>query len=517
MAHWYALPFPSGLLPKWTNKGKEIDMQITVNAGSKTPIYKQIVNQIKDMVLRTELTEGARLPSERILAESIGVHRNTIIRAYGELKAEGFIDAVRGVGYRVAFQSESQEGDAEPPAANRNNQLFWPALIKEELWDANSQVDGFVSKLFDVPAGISFSCGLLSPEARPYESILGMVEELLSQAQASGQPICQGGQELRHSLSKFLRRKSIYANASEIAILSDAHQVLECLIEMMISPGDVVILEEPNYPNLYRQFKRAGATIITVPGDADGMMTNLLEPIIQKYQPKLVYTTGGFHDPTGRAMSSERRRILLDLACKYQFPIIEDDWTSGLSFENNLLSLKAMDTANHVIYIYSFVFTFAEGVRVSLVSAAKEVIERLNYLLSVKSFRADDISQTLLSRCLDNGTYQDTLQKMTACCQRKCDLMCECLEQAKPLGVSYERPQGGIFLWCRLPQQISLNKMLKLAQEHNISIIPGDVFYLNGTKGEQHLRLNFSYPSESQIVEGVAALVRIMKESMNGA
>ena len=311
----------------------------------------------------------------------------------------------------------------------------------------------------------------------PRDAMVEVLNDIVEREDIYSYVPFQGRGDLRHCLSKFLRSKSIYANSSEIAIVSDTHQALECLIEMLIEPGDVVLMEEPNYPNVYRQFKMAGANIITVPGDSEGMMTTLMEPIIQKYHPKLVLASGGFQDPTGMAMSLERKRILLDLSHKYHFPIVEDDWASELCYtENSIPSMKAMDPGNHVIYIYSFALTFAPGVRVALVSGAKDLIDRFNNLLSMKFINADNLSQAMLCRYMEKGIYQKVLKDVCKLYQEKRDLMCDKLEEAREMGVSFERPQGGIYVWCRLPDNMNLSKLIEDVREAGFGFYSGRCF-----------------------------------------
>lgn len=486
-----------------------MDIQIVHN--SQTPIYMQIKNQIKDMVLTGEVLDGFMLPSERTMAKSAGVHRNTIIKAYNELKADGLISAQQGLGYKIVYKNV--DSDSSEKAGN----IPWLHVLKEEFVELEDTFDTLFSKTYS-DKNISFAGGIVPAEAYNKENIKIILSDMLvsDKEEIYSYAPYQGILSLRQNLAIFLREKGINVQPSEIQILSETNQALDYLVELMVRPGDVIITEEPLSPDVYRELNLAGAKVLTVPMDEEGMIVSHLEPLLQRYIPKFIYLSSSFNDPTGIVMSLERRHALLELSYKYRIPVVEDDSASGLRYDGKLVpSLKALDKRNHVIYIYSFALTFAPGVRLAFVVAPRLIVKRLSYLVSMHLISIDSLSQKLMSSYLVKGMYRKSLKELCEFYRTKRDLMCEKLELARPLGVSYIKPKGGIYIWCKLPSTINAKMLLQKSYKKGVAFIPGTVFFPYGTKGENFIRLNYSYPKAEQIEEGIDLLIQAMKESLS--
>ncbi|WP_324825052.1 PLP-dependent aminotransferase family protein [Sinanaerobacter sp. ZZT-01] len=500
-------------------------MKITVNHRSQTPIYRQIKNQIKEMILKEELQDGSALPSERVMARIADVHRNTIIKAYNELKADGLISASQGKGYRVTYrimdeldlsQNETNKKEEEQ---KKNESILWSHLIRQPVLDLETTFDDLFSRSYD-NGNISFAGGIAAPESY-YGADLGLIlEKLIADSKESKDDLYaytpyQGLFELRQAISVFLQGKGINARHGEIQIVSETNQAIDYLTELFIEEGDVVITEEPISPDVFRELRLAGAKVITVPMDEEGMLTDCIEPLIVKYHPKFIYANSSYHDPTGIIMSLRRRKALLKLSYRYQVPIIEDDGASEICYQQNQTpSLKALDTCNSVIYIYSFALTFAPGIRLAFVVAPRVVIKNLSHLISLRLISFDSLSQRLLCTYMKNGMYQKNLKSICVDYRKKRDRMCECLGAAEKLGVEFKKPEGGVYIWCKLPETMNLNHLLTLAGKKGVTFIPGGVFFPYGTKGEQYIRLNYSYPGLEQIEKGMGVLLEAMEQSL---
>lgn len=485
----------------------------------------QIRNQIKEMILKGEIIDGAFLPSERTLAQLTGVHRNTIIKAYNELKADGFIVASQGKGYQVAFRHEPDSqtpGRREEGALHSHGDVInWTNLIKDSFLDMETTFDDLFSSSYD-NGNISFAGGIASPDvyfgAELSEILADLIEETKNKRAVQDDIYAytpyQGLFELRQAISMFLKGKGINVRHGEIQIVSEANQAIDFLTELLIEKGDTVITEEPISPDAFRELKLAGANVVTVPIDEEGMITDRIEPLLIKYHPKLIYVNSSFQDPTGVVMSLERRKALLALSHKYKVPVLEDDGASEISYDKKAVpSLKALDTGNSVVYIYSFALTFAPGICLAFVAAPRIVIKNLSHLISLHLISFDSLSQRILCEYLQRGIYQ---RNVSLICQRyreKRDLMCRLLEPARELGVSFTKPGGGVYIWCRLPRTMDLAKLIEGAGKKGVTFIPGQIFFPYGTKGDQYIRLNYSYPGKQQIRRGTRLLLSAMKES----
>lgn len=481
-------------------------MKIVVDKAGCEPLYWQISDQIKALILSGELADGVILPSERVLAERLQVHRNTVIKAYGRLKDEELIESARGIGYRVIHaQKETFETDVR-------HKVNWRNIIKDEYQDMESTFDDFFLHFAEENA-ISFSTGM--PASVYNEDIVAAdMAEILTRE--NRKPFYfspyQGDLDLRHRIIAFLRHKGIRANIGQVQVLSETNQALDFIVTAILQPGDRVIIEEPVSPDVYRVIELAGGKTVTVPVDRDGIMCEHLEALIEKHKPKFIYVNSSFHDPTGQLLSVERRKKLLELSNRYRMPIIEEDAASELAFNQVFVpSIKSMDRSENVIYIYSFSLTFIPGLSMAFVVAPEKLIKSLSYLVSIRMMSLDWMTQKLLARYLDNGAYYENLNRISASNEEKCELMCRYLERLKPLGFSWETPKGGVYIWCKLPGGMDSREVASLCEKRGIAVIPGTIFYPKKNAGQNHLRLNFSFESIERIKLGMENFVEIIE------
>ena len=476
-------------------------MRIIVDKDSRIPFYWQIADQIKAQILQGNLIDGTVLPSERVLAQSAGVHRNTVIKAYGLLKDEELVDSVHGVGYRVTYGTSADSAGTK----GRKTGVNWNQAIKDDYQDMEKTFDDIFQR-FAEENQISFSTGM-PPAVFDAEKIAADFAEILRADQQKPFYLSpyQGDLSLRKCIQFFLREKSIRANLGQIQILSETNQALDFIVTTLLKPGDRVILEEPVSPDVYRAISLAGCRAITVPVDEEGMMCDCLEPLLEQHKPKFIFVNSSFHDPTGRVLSASRRQKLLDLADRYRVPIVEEDAASELAFDEGALpmTLKSMDTRENVIYIYSFSLTFIPGMSLAFVVAPEKLIKSFSYLVSVRMISLDWMNQKLLAKFMEDGRYREMLQVIRDQNEAKSALMCACLDGLQPLGITYEKPKGGVYIWCRLPAALDSREVARACMKKGLSVISGDVFYPNHNDGFHALRLNFSFETETRIREGM--------------
>ncbi len=483
-------------------------MKIFVDKESRTPFYWQISAQIKEQILNGLLADGTILPSERILAEKTDVHRNTVIKAYAMLKDEDLIESVHGVGYRVTCKTE------ESLSETAKGEVNWSNVIKDEYLDMERTFDEIYLR-FTEGNRISFSTGM-PPSVYDEERLaMDLAEILREKRQQPGylSPY-QGDTDLRKSIVSFLRTKGIRAGLGDIQVLTETNQALDFIVTAMLNTGDCVIVEEPVSPDVYRVIRLAGCRAVAVPVDEDGMLCEKLEALVQKHKPKFIYVNSSFHDPTGSVLSIERRKLLLDISNRYRVPIVEEDAASELAFDqqNMPVPIKSMDKKNNVIYIYSFSLTFIPGLSLAFVAAPEKLIKSLSYLVSIRIISLDLITQKLLAKYLNDGSYDRHVERIREEIQKKKKLMCSCLRRLEPYGIRFKEPKGGVYIWCKLPGNIDSREVVKRCSREGVSMIPGDVFYPERNFGQNHIRLNYSFETESRIIEGMETFQRVILE-----
>lgn len=487
-------------------------MEFKINHNSQTPIYKQIINQLKERIIKGELQEGFLLPSERKLAERISIHRNTIRKVYQELKAEGYIESFQGRGYKVVYKSLDPLKYKEKKISGS---IPWIYLMRQELFEFKNIFDDLFSKSYS-KKGISFAGGIVPPEAYFKEDIKNILKEIVASEDEDifEYSHYQGLFKLRKNICSMLKLRGIHANPNEIQIVNETNHAIDYLSELFINPDDCIITEEPLSPDIYRTFQLLGAKIITLPLENDGLKLDLLESSIIKYKPKFIYVSSSYHDPTGIIMSLEKRKALLEISYQYKVPIIEDNSASELRFTENMIpSIKSLDKMGSVIYIYSFALTYAPGFKLAYILADKEVIHKIRYLVSIHMINLDSINQSIISKYIEKGLYDKNVKQISQFYQEKCDFMCNLLEEAKVYGIDYKKPTGGVYLWCNLADHIDIRKLLQITYRRGVYFIPGHLFFPNGNTGDNHMRLNYSYPSKEEMKKGIDILIESIRES----
>lgn len=481
-------------------------MRITVDKEQRTPVYWQITDQIKTLILSGQLVHGTVLPSERALSQMLGVHRNTVVKAYAVLKDLELVESFQGVGYKVTYKSE----DFYEPDVRRK--VNWSTIIKDGYQDMEWTFDDIFLRLSEENT-ISLSTGM-PPAVFDEEILAADIAGILKEEgrRHSFLSPYQGDLVLRQRIIGYLRTKGIKASLGQLQILSETNQALDFIIAALLKEGDKVIIEEPVSPDVYRVIELAGCCPVTVPVDEDGIVCGNLEALIETHKPKFIYVNSSYHDPTGNILSVERRKKLLEISNRYRLPIIEEDAASELSFDENFMpTIKSMDRSENVIYIYSFSLTFIPGLSLAFVVAPDKLVRSLSYLVSIRLMSLDWMTQKLLAKYLTDGTYYTHVKEISRLNREKRDLMCGYLDRLAPFGVTYQKPRGGIYVWCRLPAEIDGKTVVHDCGKKGVSLVPGEVFYPNRNGGQHHIRLNYSYESKEKIVEGMETFTSVVK------
>ena len=487
---------------------------------NKIPVYRRLADEIKAEILSGKRAPGSVLPSERLMAQQLGVHRNTVAKAYNELEAEELIDARQGVGYLVhaadaarsakTGQNRSSIARKEP----KKKKVNWKARIKDEYQDMEITFDDLFQR-FGNKAVISMGSGIASPGIYDKEELARVLSSLIAEegkTQYFYSPF-KGDRMLRQKIVSLLSTKGVRATTGQIQILTETNQALDFVVMLLLKPGDTVIMEEPVSPDAYRAMELAGARIMTVPVDENGMDVDALERLVAEHEPELIYINSSFHDPTGTILSLERRKKVIEISNRWRIPIVEEDAASELVYAGEKLPpIKAFDTEDNIIYIYSFSLTFMPGLSLAFVVADRGLIHSLSYLVSVRMMSVDWLAQKLIAHYLSNGRYYELLEEFRQSYARKQELVCRALDDMKTLGVRYLRPRGGVYIWCQLPDGIDSKAFIREAYQNGLALLPGYVFYPFKNGGRNHIRLNYSFESEERLVEGLAILKSLLMQ-----
>ncbi len=495
-------------------------MRIEIDRGRKAPAYRQIYEQIAAKIRIGELLPGDSLPPERKLAETIGVNRTTVLNAYRELKADGLLDSRVGHGTfvadRMAGSNMRLAGSPKPMYAHSaGGELPWQRLFSESSAAFESHLLKDLLTLASRRDIITFATGIASPDSGPSEILRGLEDKILVEHELRGllHAPAEGFLSFRTALCRMMRRRGVEAVPDEVMVLSGSQQGIDVLARVLIDPGDVVVVEEPTYFPAITAFRAAGARVVGVPLDADGLRTDILEEILQRSHPKFVYTMPSHQNPTGIDMSLPRRRELLALAARYRVPLIEDDAYGELSYDHAPLpTLKSMDRDGHVIYLSTFSKVVYSGLRIGWMIGHKKLIKRAISVKQTADLHSSSLSQYLLEPFLEQG-FERHIEKMRVEYRGKRDLMCDSLERYMPDGVTWDRPVGGYYIWALLPHGADMALLLRKAAGQGVAFVPGSAFYHDGRASET-IRLNFTGASMAEIPEGIRRLSEALRETL---
>ena len=371
------------------------------------------------------------------------------------------------------------------------------------------------------PDIISFAGGLPAPQTFPVKQLEEISSQLLRQKGATALQYgpTEGETTLREELAKLLSQEKPSIKPENILVTTGSQQGLDIVSKIFLDPKDTIIVELPTYIGGLQAFTAYRAHMIGVPQDNHGMRTDLLKKQLtklaaKKKKPKFIYVVPDFQNPSGVTMSLERRKTILDMACKYEIPIIEDSPYRDLRFEGQAIpAIYSLDTENQVIMLRTFSKLLCPGLRLAWITAPAKWIDKMVVAKQSMDLCSPSYTQLIVAEYLKRGllpTQIDSIRKLYA---KKRDIMLAALKKHMPKVVKWTEPEGGLFLWVKLPKKMSATSLFPKAIENKVAYVIGSAFHCDG-KGHNTMRLNFSYPSEQQIDEGIKRLAKMIKENM---
>jgi DNA-binding transcriptional MocR family regulator len=446
------------------------------------------------------------------LAES-GVNRTTVLNAYRELKAEGLVTSRVGQGTVVLPYLQEDSG----PVESKMPEPSWNQIFSIYARGIDSHIVKDLLTLASRKDVISFATGIASPDSGPIEALQGIEQELQSQKdyRALLHSPTEGFTSLRQAVCGLMQKRGVYCRTNEVMLLSGSQQGIDLTARIILDPGDIVVIEEPSFFPAIQAFKAVGARVVGIPLDDRGMRVDLLEQLLQRYRPKLIYTIPNFHNPTGTEMDLQRRRQLVELARKYRVLILEDDAYGDLCYEGfPLPTLKSMDNEGYVIYLSTFSKNIYAGLRLGWMVAHKKAIKNFAAAKQIMDLHSSSLSQWIVERFITSGGLERHLPYICREYRMKRDAMYDALVKYAPADLIWNRPRGGYYIWCRLPRQVSAAKLVAAAGERKVAFVPGSSFFVTD-QGDNYMRLNFTFAPLDDIAEGVRRLCSAIQELLD--
>ncbi len=376
-------------------------------------------------------------------------------------------------------------------------------------------------KITRQPDIISFGGGLPSPETFPITEMAEISSQLLREkgTVALQYGPTEGEPALREEIAKWMAREKPTVNPENILVTSGSQQGLDIIAKLFLDPNDMAIVELPSYMGGLQAFSAYRAKLIGVPQDNNGMQMDLLEKTLAKLakrgrKPKFIYVVPDFQNPSGVTMTLERRKRLLELAHIYDLPIVEDSPYRDLRFAGDFVPMIcSLDKENYVIALGTFSKLLCPGFRLAWITAATDWTERMVAAKQSMDLSTPIFTQLIVAEYMKRGLLPQQVEKIRKLYARKRGVMINALRRYMPKGVEWTEPEGGLFLWVKLPKHMDTTTLFPKAVENKVAYVVGSSFHCNG-KGQNTMRLNFSYPSEEQIEEGIKRLAKMLRENM---
>lgn len=487
-------------------------MRIPIDKESVVPIYRQIQQFIAGQIEAGVMEPGTQLPSNRELSHLLGVSRIVVESAYAELESQGLVYGRHGSGTFVA--------PFYPSGAGFKRDLVltdWPLWQQELLshsWDASHQeLDRLLSQA-NRPGLISFAERLDPDPIWPNDDIRRALQAALRKHEAGtglGQNNLAGYYPLRVTIAQILILEGIPVYPEQVMITSGSQQALNLVAQVLLKPGDLVLVESPTYNVAIDLFRSMNVHLLSIPVDEQGMQVEAIEASLAQKMPKLIYTTPTFHNPTGTCLSSQRRHQLVILGSKYNIPILEDDYVGNIRFEGRSEpALKSLDRTGGVIYAGTFSKLLLPSLRIGFLIASGPIFNRLMAQKYVTDLVTSDLLQRALREFINIGRYHTHLRRVSQAYRHRRDTMADALNTELPTS-RWTLPKGGGYIWLQLPDNLSSDELFHYAAQEGVTYVPGS-FFFPGRKHQSYLRLNYAINEPDAIREGIHRLSIAFKQ-----
>lgn len=367
------------------------------------------------------------------------------------------------------------------------------------------------------PEVVSLSAGNPAPDAFPAKEIAEISADLLSRhpVDALQYGLTEGYAPLRDYLKKYMKDKyGIGSENDRLIITSGAQQVMDLAAKSLCNEGDVVICEAPSFIGSLNSFRSYNARLVGVPVESDGINTEILEEKLKtEKNVRFIYVIPNFQNPSGVTMSLEKRKKVYSLAKKYGVMILEDNPYGELRyFGENVPAIKSLDTDGIVMYAGSFSKVISPGMRVGWCVAPNPVIQKMVVCKQGQDVHTNMWSQIVIHEYVTKYDFEEHLNYLRELYRKKALFMMDLLDEHLAPYITYDKIDGGLFIMCKLPDNINMLDFCKEAVKRKVCVVPGNAFLTDETEECHTFRVNFSTPTDQQLEKGVKILGELIKE-----
>ncbi len=370
------------------------------------------------------------------------------------------------------------------------------------------------------PSVVSLSAGNPAPEAFPTKAIAEISADILANDPigALQYSVTEGYPPLRSAVWDYMTKKfGVGSEDDDIIITSGAQQVMDLFTKTTCNEGDTVICEAPSFIGSLNSFRSFNCKLCGIPLESDGMDLNALEKALQtEKNVRFIYIIANFQNPSGVTTSLEKRKAIYELAKKYNVMILEDNPYGELRIAGeDVPCIKSLDKDGIVVYAGSFSKVLSPGMRLGYVIAPKPVIQKMVVCKQGEDVHTNSWAQMVAHRFMTEYDFEAHLSSLRTIYKKKADFCMELLDKyLVPSGISYQKIEGGLFIWCRLPDdaKISMTEFCKQAVLNKVCVVPGNAFLTDEAEQCSSFRINFSTPTDEQLEKGIKILGKLASE-----
>lgn len=475
---------------------------IQIDRNAAVSLYIQVCNSFISLITSGTLQPSDILPSSRILADLIGINRNTVKLSYEELISQGWAESIERKGVFVLSRLPVRSKRILPEA-NKNNSAQEPFI-----W-TNNFANAIPTKNLQKTT-LAIDDGFPDVRLAPVDLLMREYRSL--SRRFHGKNILKygsskGSEHLRVAICKYLSNtRGLIVSSENILITKGSQMGIYLAAQLLLQPSDNIAVGISNYTSADDVFKHAGANLLRIPIDHNGMDVDYLEEILQHKKIKAVYVIPHHHFPTAVTMSTERRLKLLNLAKEHRFAIIEDDYDFDFHYDNKpYLPLASIDHNQNVIYIGSISKTFAPALRIGFMAGPSAFIDAASSLRELIDRQGDTLLEEAFAVMFDDGEMERHFRKSLKIYKQRRNLFCEILKSDFKDEIQFRIPEGGLAVWSTFDKKIDLIKMSEDASKKGLYIDNGN-FYKNESFVTNALRMGFASLEENEIVEALGIL-----------
>ncbi len=370
------------------------------------------------------------------------------------------------------------------------------------------------------PTVVSLSAGNPAPEAFPAKEIADISDKILREdpIAALQYSVTEGYPPLRRAVWEYMQKKyNVGTDSDDILITSGAQQIMELFTKSVCNEGDVVVCEAPSFIGSLNSFRSFNCRLCGIPMESDGMNIELLEKALKTEKNiRFIYIIANFQNPSGITTSFEKRKAIYELARKYNVMILEDNPYGELRISGeNVPCIKSLDKDGIVVYAGSFSKVLSPGMRIGFAIAPKPVLQKMIVCKQGEDVHTNSWAQMVAHRFMTEYDFEAHLEKLRGIYRKKANFCMDLLDRyLVPTGITYEKIQGGLFIWCRLPEKtkISMSEFCAKAVLNKVCVVPGNAFLTDESEQSSSFRINFSTPTDEQLEKGIRILGKLAGE-----